>query len=283
MRFPVDAMGKYPTTGEPVWTLSQAFGSRKGSSLYGPAGHTGHDYPVSEGTSVYAVEDGVVADSRLLVWGETIFIRSVDDTGFYEHIYGHLSQRLVQSGETVKKGQLIAYSGNTGAPLYSNGPHLHFEIKKYELDPNGKFTNEGKKYSRGDENKGAVDPMPLYDHPNIVRVADIGVTLYFNGKKDMRDEARIFTQENQGKNVKAGKDIYFIEAGTKRKYTDEAVMWAHGFSTNQAMTISQDLLDAIPTGKDMEFFEGKCVEQLKQVFFEVGAGNADKFFKKYFL
>lgn len=278
MRFPVDAMGKHPLTGEPVWTLSQAFGSRKGSSLYGPAGHTGHDYPVPIGTPIKAVEDGFVTDSRLLVWGETIFIRSVDGTGFYEHVYGHLSRRDVKSGDFVKKGDVIGLSGNTPGLPYTDGPHLHFERENYEEDPNGKIIHEGKSYK-----KVAVDPMPLYDHPNIVRVADIGVTLYFNGKKDMRDEARIFAQENQGKNVMAGKDIYFIEAGTKRKYTSEAVMWAHGFSTHQVMVISPELLNSIPTGKDMEFFEGKCVEQLKQVFYEVGSGNADKFFKEYFL
>ena len=41
-------------------------------------------------------------------------------------IYGHNSQNLVSAGQTIKKGQLIAYMGSTG---YSTGPHVHYEIR----------------------------------------------------------------------------------------------------------------------------------------------------------
>jgi murein DD-endopeptidase MepM/ murein hydrolase activator NlpD len=45
----------------------------------------------------------------------------------YTTVYGHCSQILTAPGKTVKKGQFIAKSGNTGR---TTGPHLHFEIRK---------------------------------------------------------------------------------------------------------------------------------------------------------
>ena len=49
-------------------------------------------------------------------------------------MYAHLSEVLVQEGEEVRQGQIIARSGNTGL---STGPHLHYSLWKEEtlLDP----------------------------------------------------------------------------------------------------------------------------------------------------
>ena len=47
----------------------------------------------------------------------------------YKTVYANLSKFAVSAGMTVKKGQLIAYSGNSGA---STAPHLHYEVLQNE-------------------------------------------------------------------------------------------------------------------------------------------------------
>ena len=86
--------------------------------------HEGLDYGVPVGTPVRAPADGVVGlAEKLFVRGNGVTIDHGDGvcSGFW-----HLSKILVKPGQTVKAGDLIGLSGNTGL---SNGPHLHFEIR----------------------------------------------------------------------------------------------------------------------------------------------------------
>jgi murein DD-endopeptidase MepM/ murein hydrolase activator NlpD len=57
----------------------------------------------------------------------------IDHGNGYETLYGHLSDFAVGMDQTVERGAIIGYSGNTGR---STGPHLHFEIKR-----NGAYQN----------------------------------------------------------------------------------------------------------------------------------------------
>lgn len=100
------------------YVFTSSFGPRWGRT------HQGVDLAVSTGTEVKASADGVVIQSG---WngGYGISVYVDHGNGIITR-YAHLSQAYAQVGRTVKQGETIALSGNTGN---STGPHLHFEIR----------------------------------------------------------------------------------------------------------------------------------------------------------
>ncbi|HEY9166966.1 MAG TPA: M23 family metallopeptidase [Candidatus Kryptonia bacterium] len=101
--------------------------------------HEGIDLVADIGTPVHVTGDGVVSYiGQRGGYGSVIEI----DHGFgYSTLYGHLSKPLVRDGQKVKRGQVIALSGNSGL---STGPHLHYEVLKngVHVDPNSYFFND---------------------------------------------------------------------------------------------------------------------------------------------
>ncbi|MBP2049517.1 murein DD-endopeptidase MepM/ murein hydrolase activator NlpD [Streptomyces griseochromogenes] len=104
--------------------------TQKGLSAYfGQAGvnwmsvHTGIDFPVAYGTTVMSATDGTVTTKWNSAYGNMLIVTAKDGT---ETWYCHLSSYRVASGTTVKAGEPVAYSGNSGN---STGPHLHFEVR----------------------------------------------------------------------------------------------------------------------------------------------------------
>jgi murein DD-endopeptidase MepM/ murein hydrolase activator NlpD len=81
---------------------------------------------VPEGTPVKAAEDGVVAyaGNELKGYGNLVLVRH--SNGFVT-AYAHTSEILVKRGDAVKRGQVIAKSGQSGNVT---SPQLHFEIRK---------------------------------------------------------------------------------------------------------------------------------------------------------
>jgi murein DD-endopeptidase MepM/ murein hydrolase activator NlpD len=99
-------------------TITSTFGARWGTT------HQGLDIACPIGTPILAGESGTVIASYLSSSaGEYIVI---DHGGGVCTEYMHNSQRLVSVGDTVTRGQVIAYSGNTG---FSTGPHCHFGVR----------------------------------------------------------------------------------------------------------------------------------------------------------
>lgn len=96
--------------------------------------HRGIDLKAAMRTSVYATADGIVKfvqPKNKGAFGRVIIISH--NYGF-ETVYAHLQKTKVKVGDIIRKGDLIALSGNSGK---STGPHLHYEIKYASkvLDP----------------------------------------------------------------------------------------------------------------------------------------------------
>ncbi len=111
------------------WPLEQVevtskFGTRRAYNGRPGGWHGGVDLRGKEGTPVYAPAAGVVglADA-LYVRGNAVVLRH--GLGVCSGYY-HLSEFLVEPGQTVQKGDLIGYVGMTGL---STGPHLHWEVR----------------------------------------------------------------------------------------------------------------------------------------------------------
>ncbi|HEY7663209.1 MAG TPA: peptidoglycan DD-metalloendopeptidase family protein [Xanthobacteraceae bacterium] len=104
---------------------------------YGPTTNgqqnDGINIALPENTPVKAAEDGVVAyaGNELKGYGNLVLVRHPNG---YVTAYAHAKELLVKRGDQVKRGQVIALSGQTGNV---NAPQLHFEIRKgaSPLDP----------------------------------------------------------------------------------------------------------------------------------------------------
>ena len=112
---------------------SVGFGATDNSGIWASTNntHTGMDFPVAKGTPVtVAYGDGVVSQIDINAdYGTSVMIDHADGT---QTIYAHLSERSVKVGDTVKLGQRIGKSGDSGNV---DGPHLHFEMRKGKNNP----------------------------------------------------------------------------------------------------------------------------------------------------
>ncbi len=105
--------------------ITSKFGWRINPILKRREFHPGIDLRAPIGTKVFAPADGIVEYSgfhKSSGYGNLIIL---DHNFGFKTLYGHLSKRVVKTGQFVKKGQLIGYTGDTGL---STGPHLHYGI-----------------------------------------------------------------------------------------------------------------------------------------------------------
>lgn len=131
--------------------LTASFGERVHPFFKTMTQHDGVDYSVPTGTAVFATADGTV--SSLQARGQSGLNLTIDHGNGYETIYSHLDKVMTMPGRRVSRGDIIAFSGNSGL---SFAPHLHYEIRY-----NGK----------------AVDPVNYFfmelDMPRLRRLKEI--------------------------------------------------------------------------------------------------------------
>lgn len=113
---------------EPFWTpasgqISSPFGWRMDPINGTTRFHGGIDIAAASGMPVYAPQPGrVVYSGAYGGYGNVVVL---DHGNTLYTLYGHNSQLLVQAGQWIQAGQLLARVGSTG---HSTGPHLHFEV-----------------------------------------------------------------------------------------------------------------------------------------------------------
>lgn len=139
---------------------------------YGMRGHNGLDFGIPNGTKLYSCIDGKVIEAHFDAGGYGNYVKiENDDCGV---LYAHMEQFNVSAGETVKAGQEIGLSDNTGN---STGPHLHFGVFPKPRD-------------RGNGYAGYIDPL---DHALVEWVENI---------VDQSDSEKIKELENSIANLK---------------------------------------------------------------------------------
>ncbi len=117
-----EATGALPTFRWPVrGKVITSYGAKTNGKS-----NDGINLAVPEGTPIKAAEDGVVAYSgnELKGYGNLVLVRHSNG---YVTAYAHASELLVKRGDTIKRGQVIAKSGQSGEV---GSPQLHFEIRK---------------------------------------------------------------------------------------------------------------------------------------------------------
>ena len=124
--------GKPNVNNKDLKRVSSGYGTRIDPFLKVKRMHYGQDFSLPKGSPVYATADGRISilKSSFGGFGKYIYI---DHGNGYKTVYAHLDKFNVRRGQKVKRGELIAYSGNSGR---STAPHLHYEVHK-----NGKKVN----------------------------------------------------------------------------------------------------------------------------------------------
>lgn len=153
-------------------------------------GHNGVDFACPIETPVYACHDGTIQFAGIdSVRSLSIGIDSTDNT--IRSLYCHLSELKVEVGQVVKRGQIIALSGNTGS--FTTGPHLHIGVRPLPAQMDNGMN-------------GAANPFNYFDgtYPDTVVVEAVAT-------KPQYEFQTVVNYGSQGRQVQKLQDILKYE------------------------------------------------------------------------
>ncbi len=135
------ALASTPTIWPVKGLITAGYGYRQSPFTGAREMHEGLDIAAPYGTGILATADGIVSFTGPLAdYGNVVFVNH--GHGFTT-FYAHTSKIAVKEGQSVKRGQVLAYVGTTGR---TTGPHVHYEVQvnglavnpmKYIVDPAG--------------------------------------------------------------------------------------------------------------------------------------------------
>jgi hypothetical protein len=178
---------------------SQPFGANPNNGVNPGGGHTGDDWAVPEGTPIRAAGDGVIELSSWVganylsnpwwltqMGGDNIVLNCGDNAPTF--IYAHLSDSIAEVGQRVRKGDIIALSGNTGTA--TTGPHTHMEA----LPP---------RWNTGNGTYGRVNPELYLDEYWSGIAAQGSITQENTVTPEQMQELKVFMQAEINKSINA--------------------------------------------------------------------------------
>jgi murein DD-endopeptidase MepM/ murein hydrolase activator NlpD len=139
--------------------ITSGFGMREHPIYKRILFHAGTDFSAPVGTKVMTTADGIVAFSGFdKGYGKKVIINHAYG---YQTVYAHLSKTVIRQGQHVNRGDVIAFSGNTGV---STGPHLHYEVHKdnVQVNPTAFFPDDMSK----DHHMTLHELTQVEDHSN---------------------------------------------------------------------------------------------------------------------
>ncbi len=146
-----------PVINDQLTLLTASYGMRIHPFYKTLVSHQGVDYTVPVGSRVFATADGKVTEvaTRRTTSGLNIII---DHGNGYETQYSHMSRIDVKQGQTVRRGDIIGLTGNSGLSL---SPHLHYEVRYngMRVDPIHYFFME----------------LSPHDYQRIIKIAQSGM------------------------------------------------------------------------------------------------------------
>lgn len=122
---PTAEMTQAPTSG----VLQRPCSGNCFVTQYFNVSHYALDLQEKGGGPIYAAEDGTVIRADYGWQGGYGNVIEIDHGNELVTLYGHNKELYVKVGDTVKRGQLISWMGNTGLVYGSTGIHLHFEVR----------------------------------------------------------------------------------------------------------------------------------------------------------